>query len=546
MRLDRVYIDGFKNLKEVEIDFDERRLTTVIIGQNGTGKSNLIEAITDVFRFVDLNRQEPRFRYEVDYRIGIHAVRLSNRDGRTSIQVDGSPIARKAFDESRSEYFPDLVFGYYSGGSRRLESLFDSHQRRYYGVINKEASEAEYEQALTERRLFYCRPIHGVLSLLTFFAFPDPNVSRLLREKLKITKFHSALAHFKEPSWFSHAAWKRSQSEGATGAGRGRRTYNELANQALDLWGAKGPAGTCGRAFLEAAFHPLALTGKVIDDYRDKQQVEAQLACFLRDGDALARLARSFRSDQDMFAALEALDISDLFRDMLMWVERVDDATGDVSFADLSDGERQLLMVLGLIRVSRNKRALFLLDEPDTHLNPAWQHTYLELIQQWAGETTNAGDRHIILTSHNPLTIAALEREEVRVMYATEDGKVSVSPPYADPRGMGFTATLTEVFGLPSSLDPETQRQLDERNALARIERRTEDQERQLIAINDALNRLGFMFEDREPLYQEFLRSWHTVRYADRPPLTPEDVERRRQAMSALIKELMARKEAPH
>lgn len=546
MRLDRVYIDGFKNLKEVEIDFDESRLTTVIIGQNGAGKSNLIEAITDIFRFTDLNRQEPRFRYEVDYRIGNHKVRLSNRSGRATIAVDEKVIGRKAFEESRSEFFPDLVFGYYSGGSRRLESLFDSHQRRYYGVINKEAAEGDYERALVERRLFYCRPIHGVLSLLSFFAFPDPTVSRLLQEKLKITKFHSALAHFKEPSWFSHDSWKRSQSADATGATRGRRTYSELANQSRDLWGAKGPAGACGRAFLDAAFHPLALTGKVIDDYRDKQQVESQLACFLRDGDALKRLAGAFKTDQEMFAALEALDISDLFREMLMWVERADDATGDVSFADLSDGERQLLMVLGLIRVSRSKRALFLLDEPDTHLNPAWQHTYLDLIQQWAGETTNAGDRHIILTSHNPLTIAALDRHEVRVMHASDDNTVSVSAPYADPRGMGFTATLTEIFGLPSSLDPDTQRQLDDRNALARIDKRTEEQERRLIEMNDALNRLGFMFEDREPLYQDFLRAWQDARYADRPPLSPADIEKRHNAMSALIKELMAKRETPN
>ena len=41
MRLDRVWIDGFRNLKDVSVDFDETRLTTVVIGQNGAGKSNL-------------------------------------------------------------------------------------------------------------------------------------------------------------------------------------------------------------------------------------------------------------------------------------------------------------------------------------------------------------------------------------------------------------------------------------------------------------------------------------------------------------------------
>ena len=115
MRLDRVYIDGFKNLMGVEADFDESRLTTVIIGQNGTGKSNLIEAITDVFRFVDMNRGEPRYKYEIDYRIGNHKVRLSNRDGKPTIVADDKLLTRAAFEREKADFFPDLVFGYYSG-----------------------------------------------------------------------------------------------------------------------------------------------------------------------------------------------------------------------------------------------------------------------------------------------------------------------------------------------------------------------------------------------------------------------------------------------
>jgi len=58
MRLDKVYIDGFKNLNDCMADFDESRLTTVVIGQNGAGKSNLIEAIVYIFRSVDFNRPQ--------------------------------------------------------------------------------------------------------------------------------------------------------------------------------------------------------------------------------------------------------------------------------------------------------------------------------------------------------------------------------------------------------------------------------------------------------------------------------------------------------
>lgn len=523
MRLDRVYIDGFKNLNGVEIDFDERRLTTVVIGQNGAGKSNLIEAITDVFRFVDLDRAQPRFRYEIDYRIDSHRVRLSNREGAPAVTADGKKLSRTEFERLKSQLFPDLVLGYYSGGSRRLEKLFDSHQRRYYDTIKINDDADECRQALIDRRLFYCRPIHGIFALLSFFAFPDPTVTRLLKEMLGVTEFHSALALFREP-WFA------------------KTRKNTRFLDSHNLWAAKGPAGACARGFRDVAFHPLALEDKPIDDYRDKGESEAQLAAFLRDVTALKSFAGAYANSQEMFAALEAVDISDLFRDMHVWVKRVNDESGDVSFADLSDGERQLLMVLGLIRISRGKHALFLLDEPDTHLNPVWQHAYLALIRDWTGVAADPSNCHFIVTSHNPLTIAALNKDEVRVMFTDQAGKVTVSAPYTDPRGIGFTATLTEIFGLPSSLDPETQRVVDERNALARLDQRSKDQDKKLIEINDKLNRLGFMFEDREPLYQDFLRAWQDVRYADRPPLSPEKIELRHKAMSELIKALMQKK----
>ncbi len=518
MRLDKVYIDGFKNLKQLEVDFDETKLTTVLIGQNGAGKSNLIEAITEVFRWVDLRKHAPRFHYRVDYRISGARITLSNVANEPAIKVDGKEVKRTEFEKRKTDWFPDLVFGYYSGGSRRLESLFDSHQKRYYDAIKLEDDTAAFTQAQGERCLFYCRPIHGVMALMALFAFPDKKVTAELSSKLGITGFHSLLVHFREP-WFA----------------KNKKPAERIPS---NFWGAGGPAGRTAREFQAAAFHPMALVGNAIDDYRDKQQSESQYAAFLPNLDQLKKFALSFRSEREMFYALEAMDISDLIREMLVWVTRNNDSSGDVGFADLSDGERQLLMVLGLIRVSRGKRALFLLDEPDTHLNPHWQHSYLKLIDDWTDIAADSDKCHIILTSHNPLTISALSRTEVRVITQDVDGRVTAAPPYADPMGMGFTATLTEIFGLASSLDVETQRLVDERNELVQLVGLSDEQQRRLIVLNDQLARLGFLNEDREPLYQDFLRAWHDVRYADRPPLTPASVEARQQAMKALIKQL--------
>jgi hypothetical protein len=41
-------------------------------------------------------------------------------------------------------------------------------------------------------------------------------------------------------------------------------------------------------------------------------------------------------------------------------------------FDQLSEGEKQLLAVVGAIRLTTGNENLVLLDEPDTHVNPHW------------------------------------------------------------------------------------------------------------------------------------------------------------------------------
>lgn len=527
MRLDKVFIDGFKNLKQLEVDFDESRLTTVLIGQNGAGKSNLIEALAVVFSHVDLRSAALRFKFRVTYRIqarkakagDLTQVVLSNMTGESAIEIDGKPVTRAEFERNKSEWFPDLVLGYYSGSGSRLERVFDKHQTNYYKAIARNNDEDACYQALSARRLFYCRHIHGVMALLTQFAFPEKSAKKLLKEMVRITGFHSVLTLFREP-WYAKG-------------GRSKKL-----GEAENFWGAEGPAGRTAHLLKSLAFHPFPLTGNAIDDYREKRQDEAQFATFLNEAAAIQSLQDTFSDDADMFYALEALDVSDLIRELNVWVTRENDSSGDIEYSDLSDGERQLLMVMGLLRIARGKRVLFLLDEPDTHLNPHWQLSYLRLIEEWTGTAADADNCHIVLTSHNPLTISALSRDEIRVIAQADDGRVTASAPYADPRGMGFTATLTEIFGLATSLDIETQRLVDERNELVQLAERNDEQQRRIIVLNDQLARLGFLNEDREPLYQDFLRAWHDLRYADRPPLSPADVGARQRAMKALIQKL--------
>ena len=167
---------------------------------------------------------------------------------------------------------------------------------------------------------------------------------------------------------------------------------------------------------------------------------------------------------------------------------RVRDCTGALTFKELSEGEQQLLTVLGLLRFTREDDALFLLDEPDTHLNPMWSLHYLELLRDVVGEQKTS---QIIMTTHDPLTVAGLTRNDVRVLIRDQaTGGIVAEIPEHDPKGMGVRGILTsELFGLRSDLDLATLKLLDEKRDLANKEQLTEwDKTRLGVLREDGLN----------------------------------------------------------
>ena len=64
MKLDRLSLPNYRNLRSFEIDFDESQPTTVLIGRNGLGKSYLLEAIVEIFRELELGNA-PSFAYQL-------------------------------------------------------------------------------------------------------------------------------------------------------------------------------------------------------------------------------------------------------------------------------------------------------------------------------------------------------------------------------------------------------------------------------------------------------------------------------------------------
>ena len=222
MRLDRLVIPNYRNLQSFDIDFDERQPTTVLLGRNGTGKSNLIEAIVEIFRELELGGT-PAFAYKLEYVCREKAIVIDADPARPSkrleITVDGEAITQSAFQREIDSYLPNYLFAYYSGWSSRLERQFDRPTRKHYERILKSP-----DRVLPLRRLFFCRKEYSQLVLLAFFLAQSDSAKELLQEYLGIKRFESALFVLKTPWW----------------RGSGKPNKTQLADGDPRFWYARG------------------------------------------------------------------------------------------------------------------------------------------------------------------------------------------------------------------------------------------------------------------------------------------------------------------
>ncbi len=523
MKLRKLKIARFKNLRDFEIDFGAMPFTTVLLGQNGTGKSNLLEALILIFRALDLGLA-PVFTYTLDYEcrgneIHIDADRSRARLGE-QVQItvghanglqEKVSYNRFSQDPERT-YLPSYVFGYYSGPSNRMEEHFDTHQDRFYRDQLKGEDEPR-------RPLFYARSVQGQFALLAFFMEEErageQSARQFLDDLLGIEKLISVLFVLHQPSWQSKEGDPR-------------------------FWNARGVLGTFLAHLYDNALAPMRLKRRVTPEFASSTTLE-HLYLYLRSEQDLKKLFAHYGNQREFFKALESTYISKILSEVRIRLKRRN-SDDTLTFKDLSEGEQQLLTVLGLLRFTKEDEALFLLDEPDTHLNPAWSVQYLEFMRRVVGDQPSS---HVVMTTHNPLVIAGLERKDVRIMQRdNEHNRIYVETPRENPRGMGVAGILTsELFGLRSALDLPTQQLLDEQRVLAAKEQLTQQQRHRLGELTEQLDRLGFMSMEEDPLYAAFITRFiqrEDASIREQVALTPEQQEERMHLVDEIISELIA------
>ncbi|XXJ18892.1 AAA family ATPase [Desulfovibrio caledoniensis] len=511
MRLDWFWVEDFKNLKDVVIDFDESHWVTVVIGWNGTGKSNVLEALAILFRDLIMihefkGSRKPTFKYKLIYKcqnnlIAIdadpsrtqHTYNISVRDMAEQVQPNllenssgnyfksvfeqGKKLPLTQFLKKQDEFLPHNVFGYYSGYAGRMEDIFQPYLEKY----DKKLRAGEDPGF---KRLFFALPIHSQFVLLAFVLKNEQMVKDFLEKLLfldPVDGIESVLFVLRKPPWKSNEGDPR-------------------------FWNAKGVVQRFLSRLYDISLAPIRISRKEKEMWSNPTKYFLYL--FVKDMAALRKLVGE-QEPRSLFRDIESTFVSEMIEEIRIKI-RLRDGKGKVTFRELSEGEQQILTVLGLLCFTAEDQSLFLLDEPDTHLNPRWSADYLDYLKSFVGSDDEGDENsHILLTTHNPLAIAELVKEQVQILKRSEDElKTTVHAPADDPRGMGYSGIVTsDMFGLAAALDNHTLKLLEDRRKISLKDGPLSDVEKaELARIEKELKPYGFRHEARDPMFRDYLK----------------------------------------
>ena len=137
------------------------------------------------------------------------------------------------------------------------------------------------------------------------------------------------------------------------------------------------------------------------------------------------------------------------------------DGNTEVSIDDLSDGETQLLHTLGAVRLFGDDETLFLFDEPETHLNPSWR-TRFHL--DFKKSNSSLGSAQAFISSHSPFLVSSLPREAV-FFFEKVDGASQMDNPTSETFGASFDVLIKKHFGLRATISETAILEIRERLA---------------------------------------------------------------------------------
>lgn len=502
MKLIRLKLNSsFRSLHEgFEVIFREKEAQTYnklnefhpycLAGLNASGKSNVLEVLSLIFFYlecsfskylpndfkVEFDKKQIPFLFELEYFIQLDSepdlvhifVKKTSsshlefsrvlKDG-TLESINTIPT-REGIGKSNATaklFLPEIVVGYSSGENEILSLPF--HKTRLIHFDN-------YQQALLNEEQYNSKPLTSLVYidysmsqavLLSIFMMEkeleveQDQILHPIRDELKIEKIHSFRLVIRD-----------ALVEGKTNKNKSRSILSQLKVEK-------------GKSIIEK------LEACSTCSYRSDNR-ELILDYFINNETKRA-FEYYFKSSNDLFQAFQTLLELNLHSfdnelkkeiytsDSMYISEKMPKTEGkDLIFyfnnffitkkglkkplllKSLSDGEHQFLHTMGICLMLKDRTALLLLDEPETHFNPDWRSKFISILKDSLERSGgNNLQREVVITSHSPFIISDCFPDKV-IVFKNKKQPINARQMKFNTFGTSVNIVLEEIFKKEESI----------------------------------------------------------------------------------------------
>lgn len=328
MRLKNITIHSHNNI-DGTYSFENNDGYITLIGLNGSGKSNLLEAIAIIFDgLVNNKKDEITFDFTIEYEINGHLYSVSKdeqkKDGANCVVTDLE--------------FPSSLIACYSGEDMRLwHSAFEKYYMGYFNDAVK--------KAYSPPKLIFVNKYCWKIALIALVCSNKPDAEGFLKKVLKINTPLDVELDFeyddaKKETFSKHAAlnwFNRIIQDGANNI-----NLNTIATTDVSV--------------------------------STRQISEEEKATYIFN--FLYLLTQPQKNDKNK--------IDKLINNIKI---TLDPETKHLDFDRLSEGEKKLILIECITNVLGDANSLVLLDEPDAHTHIAMKKDLLKVIYEFEGQT---------------------------------------------------------------------------------------------------------------------------------------------------------------
>ena len=412
MKLKKLQIKKYKNLIDFTVDFGSGKGLSILIGNNGSGKSNVLEAISGIFVNAYSAKPIHKFVYSLTYEIKGKEVKLEQTIYRCQYYVDGKVIAVKEL--ALRGLLPTNVIALYSGEDKRWwHNYYEPFYLKFTRDINAGTSNT------LSPKMYYINKYYWDIALLSLVYSTAEDDKQFLKETIgRDTVDHILLFYTQNVE---------------------RHCKSELLKsflQSVNLFSehSKGPDGE--------PVYLYAMTKESIFDTYGVRVFEdfAAMKNFYMFADA-----KFLNNKPEEFNYYEK-QLFDYFVQAYMpkdkkVIKNIELIYNGFSAKDLSEGEKKLILIRSILSFVADENSLILFDEPDANIHEGRKQQLYNLFSEYCKY-----DRQMIVATHSPI-LAQLANEKELLMLELDEGKSTILTDEKIEKIKKLSGTSWDVIG---------------------------------------------------------------------------------------------------